>query len=157
MIALPSDRELADLSGYDIARVLGCHYTGDVSPIPHGGIFYSVRNWSSYGYASCVEIEVIAHSVDEGIVLVTRGTIHRSDDEPRMLAALDCIGMRDEWDRIASDPNNGSIYHLEIEACRAYRGIEPDGIGEWTFPLATWREWRIWRKVRPWIEELGRD
>jgi hypothetical protein len=35
-----ADLELHTLSGWDIAKKIGCHYSGDMNTIDHGGVFY---------------------------------------------------------------------------------------------------------------------
>ncbi len=47
------NRRLHHLAGYDIAKKIGCHYTGDVNTIDHGGAFYSIAE-VEHGYFPCV-------------------------------------------------------------------------------------------------------
>jgi hypothetical protein len=43
--------------------------------------------------------------------------------------------------------------HFQIDAVKSYRGFDHDDTRR--FNLATWREERIWDKVRPWLTQLG--
>jgi hypothetical protein len=148
-------------TGWQIAEELGLSYSGDSDPINHGGIFYEVRNWLPYGYASAVELYPLEERGEERL-LVTRGTINRPDDEDRMQSALGCAGAVELWEEMRqrgrNDPNNvRGLIHLEIEACRAYMGIEPSGSGsdEKVYKVASWRkEWRLWRSMLPLLLSL---
>lgn len=133
-----SDKKLADLSGWDIARELGCDYTGDMNPVMHGGVFYDSRDWESYDYASCVEFW---EDPETHHLCVTRGTINRSQNMER---AFHCCGIpKEEQDNI----------HAQIETSRSYSGIESDDTR--TFDLESLGEYEIWKAVRSWLEELS--
>jgi hypothetical protein len=156
-------------TGWQIAEELGLSYSGDSNPIDHGGVYYETRNWLPYGYASAVELYPMEERQGssyrapiEELLLVMGGTINRPDDADGMRSALDTIGMREEWEEMRemgrNDPNNYlGLIHLEIEACRAYMGIEPSGSGsdEKIYKVATWRkEWRLWRSMLPLLLSL---
>jgi hypothetical protein len=42
-------KQLRTRPAYEIAKQLGLGYTGDSSPIPHGGTFYETNNWNEHG------------------------------------------------------------------------------------------------------------
>lgn len=142
-----TDKELASMSGWDIAKALGCHYSGDSDPIRHGGFFYSILDWEENGYADCIEF----WSDDgDGKLRIYTGTIHRLEGK-ELESAFGCVGLE--------DGQRGNI-HAQIDACKSYAGMEPnyDGVAT-TFGLENWKEHRIWARVRPLIERLssGRD
>jgi len=93
-------------SPWEIAKDLGIHYTGDMSPIPHGGMFYNSHNWDRYGYADCVSIYEL-----DGKIFIECGTINKSDD---LTNALACIGQSADTADIL----------VQIEACESYDGYE---------------------------------
>lgn len=138
-----TNERMASMAAWDIATAFGCGYSGDYNPVEHGGFFYNKRDWLAYGYASCVEFW---HDPEQDDVLVVqRGTVHKLKD---MEAAFKCCGIEAEVGNVDA----------EIEACRSYGGIEPDGTRYpdlMTYRLADWRERNIWKSVRGWIEELG--
>ncbi len=136
--------QLADMTPWDIARHLGIGYSGDMNPLEHGGFFYDHRDWDAWGYARCVEFW---EDPDTGELVVQPGTIHRPDD---MTSAFECCGISDIDDR-----NN---VHCQIECCRDYYGIEPEGTAHphlKVFRLESWKERNIWKSVRGWIDALG--
>jgi hypothetical protein len=118
-----------------------------MDPIRHGGYFYSLADWRAWGYASAVEFW---QDPENGRLVVTSGTINRPADDDEMRDAYRCIGQ--DW----NNPTDRNNLHTQIEACRAYFGIEYD---EHTpsrrFDLDKWREERIWKMVRGMIEQLG--
>jgi hypothetical protein len=144
-----TNEQLASMSGWRIARALGCHYTGDSDPIRHGGVFYSLKDWHAWGYASCVEFW---EDPDTGMLVVSCGTINRPDSDEGMAAAYECLGQ--DW----SDPQQRNNLCLQVEACRAYFSIELDDHERpFRFGLDNWKEARIWARVRHLIERLARD
>jgi hypothetical protein len=147
-------------TGWQIAEELGLNYSGDSDPINHGGVYYETRNWLPYGYASAVELYPLDDRSEDSI-LVTRGTINRPDNADRMRGALGCVGAIELWEEMReagrNDPNNYlGLIHLEIEACRAYMGIEPNHYTQdKTYKVASWRkEWRLWRSILPLLLSL---
>lgn len=144
-------KQAESMSGWDIARACGCHYDGDCSPIPHGGYFYNARDWVDCGYANAVEIYVD----EDEVVHVTQGSIHRPDDPSDMVRAFESCGID------ADDADVWQNANAQIEICRSYDGIEPHhyfagrSFAGRSFPLATWKEKRIWEKILPWIQRLG--
>lgn len=142
----PTDQELASMSGWDIAKALGCEYSGDCNPIRHGGFFYDARDWEAWGYANIVEFWDDPETKDD-ILVVQRGTIHKPDD---MSGAFRCCDV--------PESEQGNI-HAQIEACRYYGGIETDDedrLQPRRYNLDNWKEWRIWKSIRPLIEQLGK-
>ncbi len=136
-----SGHKMASMPAWEIASMLGCHYTGDCNAIPHGGAFYSTRDWKAYGYASCVVIEEI-----DGRILVSSGTINRSDDcTPENLAEVygGAVEVTDD---------------TEIDYCLGQWGFETDEdfggrYSKW-FPEST-PENKIWLFARNWIAALA--
>jgi hypothetical protein len=139
-------KELASMSGPDIAHEFGIHYSGDMSVIPHDGFFYDVSNWEEYGYADCVEFCCLEERGEDAIVFVSRGTINRptTDDEMRRVLGHTDVDLEDD---------EAKNVHFQIDAVKSYRGFDHDDTRR--FNLATWREERIWDKVRPWLTQLG--
>jgi hypothetical protein len=143
-----SNDDLASLAGWDIAVAFGCGYSGDSNPIEHGGFFYDLRDWESYGYAATVEFWSDPEASNDTLIVQT-GTIHKPNRET-LKNALTSIGL---------NPNDTHPLEAEIEATKSWVGIEPEGT---EFPylkhfvLKDWREDRIWRSIRGWIEQLGR-
>lgn len=138
---------IASLSSWDIAREYGCHFSGDVDPINHGGFFYDARDWDAYGYAQCVEFW---EDYEHDCLVVQRGVINRPDDDD----------MESVWRGIGidADSEERDNIHAQIEAARSYCGIEPDGTDYpelKNFRLEDWKEWRIWRSIDPWLRQLG--
>lgn len=132
--------ELASASPWDIATYFNCHFTGDMNPIDHGGVFYDSRDWEKNGYACAVEFFTMKNTL-----YVQRGTIHKCDD---LESAFDCIGL----------PVSDDI-HMQIEACRSHDGTEPEGNyypDAMSYNLDNWTEANIWKSVRGYIEQLGK-
>jgi len=130
-----TNSQLASMGASQIAAEMGCHYSGDENVLLHGGFFYDAREWEEYGYASVVEFHE-----SEGVVTVSTGTVCKRNLEP----AFKCIGY-------SGDLNN---IHAQIEACRAYGGIEWDGFSR-SYRLCNWREGRLWARIRHLIEGLA--
>lgn len=142
-------RELATLSGWDLAEKIGCQFAGDMNYTDHGGYFYETKNWEKYGYAECVEFECY-----EGRKVVTAATINKCEDMAQCLAT---IGLTLE-DLKSSEPEVRTL--VEIEACKATWGAEPteDFTGEYkhSFPDDV-KDHRILGKAIGWIESLGKE
>lgn len=140
-----TNEQLASMSSWQIAETFGCHFSGDANPIEHGGFFYDARDWEDYGYASCVEFW---EDPETHALIVQPGTIRKWSNDRERASALQFCGI-DEFESI----------HAQIDACRYYLGIEPDGT-EYpylkAFNLETWSEKNIWKSVRGWIEQLGK-
>lgn len=100
---------LSSLSGWELAELFGCHFTGDVNPLRHGGTFYEADNWERYGYAFCVSFADV-----DGKLLVEAGTINRPKD---MAPCFKCCGIAPK------DQNN---IHAQIESALGYWGLETD-------------------------------
>ena len=126
---------------WEIAETLGIGYSGDCSPVPHGGVFYSRHDWNC-GYADAVEIW---DDPDSDRVCVSIGIINKLEGAD-MDSAFDCIGID------VDDPLRANV-DCQIDACRSYGGIEPDmHIQPRSFHVD--REWSLWRYARPHIEAL---
>lgn len=155
MDTLPDPRTLDSLSAWDIAKLIGCHYSGDSNTIEYGGVFYDPRDWQKYGYANCVELWIDPDS-KEDTLRITIGTIHRDSD---MSGPFSCIGHNpDNLDQHGEPIPADTLTHIEIEACRYYSGIEPDDYQEFqrSYKLAHWKEWRIWKSLLPILSSLSR-
>lgn len=133
---------LADRSGPEIARHFGCEYTGDVDPIRHGGTFYDARKWSEDGSASVVEFR---EGRGDNETIVARGYVYRPRGGGLLDAMRSCWGDRHE--ELVGDARS------EIEAALSWSGIEEDSAK--TYNLDTWKDWRIFRSVKTWLEALG--
>lgn len=137
--------QLSSLDAWQIAERFDCCYQGDVNPIDHGGFFYEVRDWESYGYASIVEFWVDPES-DETVIECR--TVNRPDD---MQSLFDNCGME------FPAPDQLSA-HVQIWLVQSANGSEPleDFSGPYVqrFPEDT-DEDAIWESVRGWIEQLG--
>ena len=133
-------KELEPLSGWQIAQRLRIEYFGDLNPINHGGLFFSTKDWECFGCADCVEFW---EDPETGHLMVSQGTIDKPDDVKR---AIDDAGLE--------DPDYESI-PLQIECARMWNGIEKDYYHcTNAYDLDTWKEWRIWRSVLPWLLNL---
>lgn len=139
-----SDRELACMRGWRIAELLGCDYSGDADPILHGGYFYTARDWEAWGYAPVVELW--GDPEDDDVLHVSTGTINKLEGDD-LDSAFRCIGIE------PNDPLRQDV-RCQIEACHAYAGIEADDDVHVSYKLSNWKEFRIWRRVRLWIERL---
>ena len=139
-----TNEQLASMGAYQIAEALGCAFSGDQNVIKHGGYFYDPRDWVEHGYANVVEFW--EDPEDDDVTHVSTGTIHRLEGE-KLESAFQCIGMSSEEDK--------ANLHYQVDACRAYGGIEPDDQFSKAFRLSKWRETRLWGNVRHLIEHLG--
>lgn len=136
--------KLSEMSPWEIATHYGIGYNGDMNPIEHGGYFYSLADWEDNDYAACVEFW---EDPETGALVVQPGTIHNRELE----SAFQCIGVGKD------DPLRDNV-HCQIDACRSYSGIEPNGTSYpdlKVFNLDTWKEQNIWESIRGWIEELA--
>jgi hypothetical protein len=112
--------DFPSLSGWAIASLLGCHYSGDGSPV-NGGVFFDSTDWEKYGYATAVQIG--PEGEDRSKVTVTIGTISATDNETIFAA----------WLQNHSDPelllsiaeSNESKVIAQILAAWEHNGIEP--------------------------------
>ncbi len=141
-----TNEQLASMSPWTIADAFGCSFSGDMNPIEHGGFFYDHRDWNDNGYASAVEFW---EDPESGDLVVQRGTINKPDD---MESAFACLGYTEEDDDLRNH------LAIQVEAARAYSGIEPDGTAYphlKVFKLDDWKERNIWKSIRRWIEQLG--
>jgi hypothetical protein len=142
-LAPPSNDELASWNPHQIATWYGIGYSGDMNPLQHGGMFYSTRDWESWGYANVVEFWWDA---DIGKLVVQCGTTNKLDGE-RLESAFRCCGI---------EQSEHSNPHAQIEACRSYAGVEPDDYSSpKRFGLDKTDGADIWGAVREWIEALA--
>lgn len=121
-------KNLTTRQPWDIAEANRLEYSGDGSPIPHGGVWYETSNWESYGYAECVRIQE-----SEGTLWVESGTINKPSKSDDMLSALNCCGWKidNDNDRPGMIRQSGSepielTPQIEIESVLAYSGVEVD-------------------------------
>ena len=138
--------ELLGLAAWDIAKILGCNYFGDVNPIDHGGTFYNTADWISSGSADCVHFW---QDEDQQRLVVECGMItRRNGDELKAIA--DSFGETVE-NLLASD-------HAEIQATHGHWGhdICQDFSGSYvkTFHFDA-SDKRVWQNVMGWIKGLG--
>lgn len=142
-------RELASLSGGDLAERMGCQFAGDNNYTDYGGYFYETHHWQRYGYAECVMFECY-----EGRKVVTAATINKYQDMAQCLAT---IGLTLE-DLKSFEPEVRVL--VEIEACKSTWGAEPteDFSGQYKhdFPEDV-KDHRILGKAIGWIENLGKE
>lgn len=104
---------LTDCCPYDLAKEYGLFYSGDISPIPHGGYWYSLAEWEKWGYAPIVEVREWRGD-DEFLVSV--GSVNRQEGE-RLDRAMRSVGCTKEEE---SDP------HWQIDAIKGYWGADYD-------------------------------
>ena len=122
--------QLASLAGWDLARQLGCQFSGDCNYTDHGGYFYDSREWRRNGYAAAVEFRRIDD--DENSLHVSCGTINRPNDISGCLASCgwrydgtgSAIAIVDERGEVITDELD-IMARVEIDACRGHWGIEP--------------------------------
>lgn len=148
-------KALVSRSPWEIAQSLGLGYSGDMSTIPHGGYYYSVADWSEYGYAECVKF-----TESEGTLYLESGTINKPKD---IRPAMECCGWSPDSEIPGNWVQNGHSVELSpemaIECAEAYRGMDieqahtfksDNGKDYGNFP-----EWQIMRAARPWILGLA--
>lgn len=119
-------KALCQSSPWDIAKANRLEYSGDGSPIPHGGVWYETSNWEEHGYAECVRIQE-----SEGTLWVESGTINKSCDPADRISALNCCGwtIDNDNDRPGQVRQHGQepielTPQIEIESVLAYSGME---------------------------------
>jgi hypothetical protein len=100
-------RKLFSRPAWTIARAYGCEYSGDLSPVPHGGFFYDSRDWKEHGYANAVRFFLCE---DSNRMIVERCTINKPLD---MVPAFECCDVQmsdrdlvDEIKEFAPDAND---------------------------------------------------
>ena len=136
--------QLASLAGWDLAKELGCEFSGDCNFIDHDGYFYDARDWDHYGYASCVAFSRIpehgTHWMDADNTLhVEACTINRPDSVTERAECLASCGWRYEGEGedlsivdVGNHTNCGNVIaddpvvirRVEIEACKRHWGAE---------------------------------
>lgn len=148
-----TDKQLSEMTPWDIATHYGIGYSGDMNPVEHGGYFYSLADWESYGYASCVEFW---HDPESGALVVQPGTVNKPDDEATLQAAYNCVDWKSVWVETGEDPRKELAF--QVESVKSYCGMDRYGTAYpdlMTFNLDNWpKEWRIWRSIRNWVEAL---
>lgn len=117
---IPTIKVLRQDSPWAIAEKFGLHYSGDMCPVPHGGYWYSAKNWREFGYANAISI-----SESEGVLLVESITINRVESN------LDSMKKFSDFDSVVADCESrgfpANIDLLEIEGFASYCGVEVDG------------------------------
>lgn len=107
---------------YLVANKYGWEYQGDCN-IEHGGCFYKLEDWDSYGYADAVQVSVLSGDWnDNGFVDITVGSINKKSDLCTDTALIEVYG--------AETLNPDSLIHLQIDNCRSNCGVEPSYGGE---------------------------
>lgn len=141
----------SSFAAWDIAKRIGCGYTGDANPIDHGGTFYDVRDWERYGYASCVRFTRIDDTLH-----VECATVNRPSDLTDCYA---CCGFARRGDKLVASQGEIDITpEVEIECVLAYWGAEPveDYSGRMVQRFAEETdEDDIWQAVSGWLSSLG--
>jgi hypothetical protein len=135
-------RKLFSRPAWTIARAYGCEYSGDLSPVPHGGFFYDSRDWKEHGYANAVRFFLCE---DSNRMIVERCTINKPLD---MVPAFECCDVQ---------MSDRDLVDAQIEACEGYMGAETDEIKEFA-PDANDNldEDKILNSVKGWIRALGK-
>jgi hypothetical protein len=125
--AYRGDRRLAKLSGWEIAKKIGCHYSGDMNWLDHGGTFYTLSEVDN-GYIPVVRF--YGDTVD-GLTFYETGSIPIPDDGVwaaiRMVAkclAQFCPGDQDNLNTPETLP------HVLVDYLLFQYGIEGDHF-EW--------------------------
>ena len=122
-----SNRRLAHLSPHVIAHKVGCHYTGDVNVIDHGGTFYSLAEVDN-GYVPCARF--YGEHVD-GLSFVDIGSVDLPSSFSDLFSALECSGWALDAEGITQE-GQGDAYpdsalpHIVVDALISYQGIETD-------------------------------
>lgn len=126
---------------YELAKKLGIHYSGDVNPFNHGGMFFESKNWPVYGYAECVEFYQVGN-----VTNVCCATINKLEGDD-LLSALCCASVPDEC--------HNNIEAI-IYACYSYAGCELvedfDGVHHESFDEC--QEFKAWNCALPHILNL---
>ena len=155
---------LASLAGWDLAKRLGCEFSGDCNYTDHDGYFYDVREWRRNGYASAVDFSRLAD--DEESLTVSCVTINRPDDLTGCLASCgwrydgtgSAIAIVDDHSGEVIADDLDTMARVEIEACKGYCGAEPleDFSGPYvqTFADGTDDE-TVLESIIDWLESLA--
>lgn len=138
-------KRLRDGDPWAIAHDLGLRYCGDMNAIPHGGMFYSTKDWVENGEAECVRIQE-----SEGVLWVE----HCAIDKPKwatLQSALRSSGIEEGETYITPE--------VEIEAV-AYHCGPTEVMWRYTFHSDNGKDWgdfpefQIWKAARPLILAL---
>lgn len=137
-----SGKKMAEMTPYDIAEHYGCHFSGDMNPIDHGGTFYNTKHWEGWGYADVVNI---FHC--EGHVYIEQGTVNKPTD---MEACFRSSGV--------SEDNRDNV-HAQIDAVKGHWGVESGGTikfkhEDWDDLDYVLDEAKVWLRIRDWIKDL---
>lgn len=156
-------KQLRTRPAYEIAEQLGLSYSGDCSPIPHGGVFYETYNWAEYGYSNCVRIQE-----SEGRLWVDCLTVNKPNSEDDRRSALESSGWKfcDDTDAPGLVSQSGGhptelTADIEIDALLNSGGYEVD-TGE-EFKSDNGKSWgdfpefKIWQYAKPHIVALTAD
>jgi hypothetical protein len=138
----PTIKSLREDSPWDIAKKFGLHYSGDLCPVPHGGMWYRTKNWVSGDRANAIRI-----SESEGTLWVELIAITRIERD------LESVKKYADWESAKSHcTTSESVACWEIESFACYSGSEvlacqtfnsDNGRGCGNFP-----EFQIMRSVR---------
>ncbi len=126
---LPTIKSLRENSPWDIAKKFGLHYSGDYSPVPHGGMWYESKNWASLGYADAIRL-----SESEGTLWVELIVINRIDRD------LGSVKKYADWESAKEHCTTPeSVACWEIESFESYSG--GDVLTCQTFNSDNGRDW----------------
>ena len=106
-------KKLMTDSPWELAKAIGLSYTGDMCPVPHGGMWYYAKTWRTNEEAPYVRCYP-----GDGAFAVEHGIIYRPTQE-QVLSAFKCCDV----DPATAEP---TLTYMEIESLVAYRGTEQD-------------------------------
>ena len=116
-----STSQLMEMDPQLIAKAFNVHYTGDLNPFDHGGIFYRSDSWQRYGYA-----ETIGFVAGDSTTYVESGTINcHPKFERNMRSAFSHLD-KGTLDELMTDLD------FQIQETFAHWGHEPEVLGTYT-------------------------
>jgi len=102
---------------YLVANKYDWQYNGDCN-IEHGGCFYKLEDWDSYGYVDAVRVNIDGGEWnDKGFLYITVGSINKESELCTDAALIKTYG--------ENCIDDGNRIHLQIDNCRSNYGVEP--------------------------------
>lgn len=74
------------------------YYSGDSSPLAHGGYFYNLENWKPHGYANTIKVSTYGCELEGYVTDIERGTISAGNDTDAEIAETYGIKIEDITD-----------------------------------------------------------
>lgn len=145
----PEQAQSAD--PWEVAKLFGVHFTGDINPFDHSGFFYRSDEWDSYDYAS-----TIGFSTDDSHTWLESGCVNKRGDEKEIIRRD--FSHEDEETLLKMEAN----IHCQIEAAFYNWGNENEPIKTYTeedayrgCELEAWTT--ILEQLQAWSEEMDQE